>query len=295
MKIEYKKTLLRKMFGKPLLPTINLSRKDIAVKARELAGKLSISGVQPKLSLALIKEELKPVTTKGQYILKPQTDMFENLPENEYLCMSIAESLGINVPPNILIKLTDGSYAFLIKRFDRMPGNKKVQLEDFSQILQKDKYSGSYEQIAKFMKDSPEINNLQIQYFFERVVYAFIIGNADAHLKNFSILTKDDISTISPAYDLVSSRLAIPEEKDELALSLCGKKSKLKREHFITFGQTLSIPEKEVNAWLDKCIHFHETIRKLTLYSYLPDEKKTDFLEIIDNRLNGLNKNEYEH
>jgi serine/threonine-protein kinase HipA len=127
--------------------------------------------------------------------------------------MAIAEKIGINVPPNILIELNDKSFAFLIKRFDRLSYNKKLHVEDFFQILEKDKYKGSYEQIGKFMKSHRELGLLQQQYYFERVVFNFIIGNADAHLKNFSILkNKSDTYILSPAYDLVSSKLAIPEE-----------------------------------------------------------------------------------
>jgi serine/threonine-protein kinase HipA len=286
--MKHDKKILRKMFGKPILPNINLSRREIAIKAMNLAGKLSISGVQPKLSLALQKDELKPVETKGQFILKPQTEHFENLPENEFLCMQMATDLGIKVPPNMLIKLTDGSYAFLIKRFDRLPGNKKLQLEDFSQILEKDKYTGSYEQIGNFMKQCSDINYLQIQYLFELIVYNFIIGNADAHLKNFSILTKDGLSILSPAYDLVSSNLVIPNESEELALSLRGKKKKFKREHFIEFGNALGIIDSEVNNWVVKCVNFQSEFEKTINESYLPDNKKAQFITLIQNRLNRL-------
>ena len=164
--MEYDKTRLRKLFGQPVLPKLNLSKRDILIKARTLAGKLSISGVQPKLSLALSKNELVPVTTKGQFILKPQTELFENLPENEFLCMDVAEKLGIDVALNILVKLNDGSIAFLVKRFDRLPYNKKLHVEDFSQILGKDKYKGSYEQIGKYIRKNKKLGLLQVQHFF---------------------------------------------------------------------------------------------------------------------------------
>lgn len=288
--MDYSSIQLRKMFGKPFLPKLSLTRSEISAKVREAAGKLSISGVQPKLSLILQKDELLPVFEKGQYILKPQTEAFSYLPENEALCMSVAEMLGIDMAPNILIRLKDDSYAFLVKRFDRLSYNRKIQSEDFSQILGKDKYDGSYEQIGKFMKDCPNINLLQSQYLFERIVINFLVGNADAHLKNFSLLTKEQETFLSPAYDIVSSRLAIPEEKDETALTLCGKKRRILGTDFIKFGLFLGVIESYIQKYLDKCINSQKKIVSLTEKSLLPENEKKRFIEISANRISALKK-----
>ena len=284
--MHYKKSILRKLFGKPELPAINLSRKDILIKARTLAGKLSISGVQPKLSLALVKNELLAVKTKGQFILKPQNDIFEHLPENETLCMSIAKKTGMNVPPNILITLNDKSTAFLIKRFDRLSYNRKLHMEDFSQILEKNKYDGSYEQIGNYIKSHKKLGLLQVQYFFERVLLNYVIGNADAHLKNFSILLNEKGKYIlSPAYDLVSSNLAIPEEKEETALSLAGKKRNFKRRDFVEFGKTIGVKEPYINKCLQKYINAKKTMYQLTDESMLSEFEKDRFKNIVQKRV----------
>ncbi len=289
--MHYEKKILRKLFGKPILPEINLSLRDILINVRQLAGKLSIPGVQPKISLALSKGKLIPVTTKGQYILKPQNELFENLPENEMLCMQIAEKIGISVPPNILIRLSDDSLAFLVKRFDRLPINKKLHMEDFSQILEKDKYSGSYEQVGKYIRTNNKLGLLQTQYFFERLVLYFIIGNADAHLKNFSILwEKNNKYVLSPAYDIVSSKLAIPEEKDEMALTVNGRKRRIRKKDFVELGMYIGLQEKYTKESLQQCLDFKDEIFGLIQNSLLPDEKKTAFSEIVENRINQLIK-----
>jgi len=288
--MNYSSIQLRRMFGKPFLPKLSLSRSEIAVKVRDAAGKLSISGVQPKLSLVLQKDELLPVFEKGQYILKPQTEAFPYLPENEALCMAISGMLGIDTAPNILVTLKDGSNAFLVKRFDRLSYNRKIQTEDFSQILGKDKYDGSYEQIGNFMKECPNINLLQLQYLFERIVINFLVGNADAHLKNFSLLTQENVTFLSPAYDIVSSRLAIPEEKDETALTLCGKKRRLLGADFIKFGLFLGVIESYIQKYLDKCINSKEKLFSLTEKSLLPENEKKRFIEISASRISALKK-----
>lgn len=289
--MDYENKILRKLFGKAVLPKINLSRRDIMVNVRFLAGKLSISGVQPKISLALSKDELLPVKTKGQFILKPQNELFENLPENEALCMMIAEKIGINTAPNILVELSDKTLAFLVKRFDRLPYNKKLHVEDFSQILEKDKYTGSYEQIGKYLRTHKNLGLLQVQYFFERVILNFIIGNADAHLKNFSILwEKDDKYILSPAYDIVSSKLVIPEEEDETALAINGRHRSIRRKDFIEFGKHVGLQENYINEYLQKCINFKNEIFHLTDNSCLPEKQKVMFKEIVENKVNQLLK-----
>ena len=289
--MDYEKKTLRKLFGKSILPKINLSRRNIMINVRLLAGKLSISGVQPKISLALSKNELVPVNTKGQYILKPQNELFENLPENEALCMQIAEEIGINVPPNILVELNDKTLAFLVKRFDRLSYNKKLHMEDFSQILEKDKYKGSYEQIGKYIRTNKNLGLLQVQYFFERVILNFIIGNADAHLKNFSILWENDNKyVLSPAYDIVSSNLAIPEEKDEVALPINGRQIRIRKKDFFELGKFIGLQEDYIKNYIQKSIDFKSEIFHLIDDSFLPEEQKIVFKEIVETKINQLIK-----
>ena len=246
----------KELFGVSYVPRIDLSLNELTAKAQETAGKLSISGVQTKLSMKLDKKTKKIISVAegGEYILKPQTGNYPQVPENENLCMTIAGGIGLDVPPHALLKLTDGSFAFIIKRFDRVNG-RKINQEDFCQILGKstrDKYSGSIEQIANRLKGISEIPGLDIQRLYERGLFFFIIGNGDAHLKNFSInYTNMDDIRLSPAYDIVSSKLLIPGEEDA-ALSVNGKKNNLRKGDFLAFAAKYNIPEKITANILDK-------------------------------------------
>ena len=239
-------TCLKKLFGVDYLPTIDLSLGEVNIKAQQMVGKLSISGVQPKLSVKLNskKRQLDVVSEGGEFILKPQINTFSDIPENENLCMTIADNLGIAVPPHSLVKLKDGTWAYVVKRFDREKKIKKHQ-EDFCQILgvgDEKKYSLSAEKIAKKLFEISEVPGLDLQLFFERLLLFFLIGNGDAHLKNFSIVYDLEGSIrLSPAYDVVSSRLAIPNEKEEFAIAINGKKNNIRRQDFDIFAESFGI------------------------------------------------------
>ena len=275
---------LKKMFGFTRAPAIRLSLQDIPLKAQEMAGQMSISGVQPKLSMKLDKlnAELVVSAQEGEYILKPQ-QVYPHVPENEYCCMNIAESLSIAVPPHALLALTDGSWAYLVKRFDR-DGSKRIHQEDFYQILEKkDKYGGSLEQIGDKIKEISSVPGLDVQLFFERVVFNFLIGNGDAHFKNFSIVYHEG-RRLSPAYDLVCSKLVIPKEADS-ALTLNGKNDKLGRNDFDAFARNLEIPEK---IRYEKFMGKMSSIQRLIESSRLPDSSKRQFVEIVVSRFERL-------
>ena len=223
-RIDYSDKQLQTMFGKPVRPSIPISLAQISTEAQKLAGKLSISGVQPKLSVRLDGNKLLPVARNGQYILKPQTQEFAELPQNEYLCMQMGNQFGLNTAQSLLLELADGSPAYLVKRFDRFKkGNRmeKLACEDTHQIIGgPDKYAGSHNQIAKIICNYCSFAPLELQRFYEMTIFNFSIGNGDAHRKNFSLLTNQkSVVALSPAYDLVSSRLVIPEEAEEMALT----------------------------------------------------------------------------
>ncbi len=214
------------MFNSPRCPIIDFTLSEIPQKAQKLAGKFSISGVQPKLSVSVDKEKniLIPMAEGGEYILKPQTFVFPHIPENEECCMDIAEELKIEVPLHCLIPLKDKSLAYIVKRFDRQR-NEKIHQEDFAQILERtDKYSGSVEQIGQKLKEISRAPGYDMQLLFERVVLNFLLGNGDAHLKNYSIFYKEKNNIrLTPAYDIVCSKLVIPDEEDS-AISINEKK-----------------------------------------------------------------------
>ena len=278
---------IKEMFGMDHLPRINLSLKDIPLKAQEMVGKMSISGVQPKLSVKLDRRAGEFVITGegGEYILKPQLQQFLNIPENENCCMDIAKSLGIEVPPQCLLSLTDGTLAYLVKRFDRL-GSVKIHQEDFCQILEKrEKYQGSLEQIGKKLKEISVVPGLDGQFFFERVVLNFLIGNGDAHFKNFSVLYREQDGTrLSPAYDIVCSKLVIPGEED-CALTLNGKKNNLTRKDFDSLADYLEIPPRVRYEKFEGKI---TAIKELAESSRLPGDLKKKFAEIVLSRYERL-------
>ncbi len=279
--------IIKKMFNASRWPTIDFGLEDMSLKAQDLTGKLSIPGVQPKLSVKLDKKKnlLLPVAEGGEYILKPQINTFRNIPENEQCCMDMAEELGIDVPPHCLLPLKDESLAYIVKRFDRESG-RKIHQEDFSQILEiEDKYKGSVEQIGRKLKEISTAPGYDVQLFFERVVFNFIVGNGDAHLKNYSIAYKDkETIRLTPAYDIVCSKLLIPGEEDS-ALTINGKKNKLKREDFERLADYLNIPIKVRYERFEKSLNLMTTIIK---NAKIKGESQERFIGIIKERLSRL-------
>lgn len=275
------------MFGSVKYPAIDLGLGDLARKAQEVAGKLSISGVQPKLSVRLDAElnTLVPVALGGEYILKPQSFTFPDIPENEQCCMDIAGELDIDTPLHCLIPLKDGTLAYVVKRFDRQK-NVKIHQEDLAQVLeQTDKYKGSVEQIGRKLKEISSAPGYDVQLFFERVVLNFILGNGDAHLKNYSVFydDKNDIR-LTPAYDIVCSKLAIPGEEDS-AITIGGKKNRLQRQDFDDLAGYLDIP---VKVRYEKFKNKLDVMKKITELSSLKSENQRQFIEIAKERSGRL-------
>jgi len=278
---------LKAMFNSSKCPVIDFNLGDMSQKAQKLTGKLSISGVQPKLSVKLDKKQniLIPVAEGGEYILKPQTSTFPNIPENEQCCIDIAENLNIDIPLHCLIPLKDNSLAYVVKRFDREKSI-KIHQEDFAQILeQTNKYKGSVEQIGRKLREISSAPGYDVQLFFERVILNFILGNGDAHLKNYSISFKDkDNIRLTPAYDIVCSKLVLPDEEDS-AITINGKKNRLKIEDFNKLAKGLNIPLK---VRYEKFENKFDAMKKIIDCSSIAKEKQQQFLEIIEERLARL-------
>jgi len=287
MIMKMNEKFLKEMFNSPKIPVIDFGLGDISRKAQELSGKLSISGVQPKLSVKLDEKQnmLIPVAEGGEYILKPQTPTFANIPENEQCCMEIAKELNIEVPLHCLIPLKDKSLSYVVKRFDREK-SVKIHQEDFGQILeQTDKYKGSVEQIGRKLKEISSAPGYDAQLLFERVILNFILGNGDAHLKNYSIAYRDkDNIRLTPAYDIVCSKLVIPQEEDS-AITIHGKKNKLLREDFDQLGDCFSVP---IKIRYEKFGNKVNIMRKIIETSSIAKEKQGQFLEIIKERINRI-------
>ncbi|WP_455644088.1 HipA domain-containing protein, partial [Parabacteroides sp.] len=236
---DYHPRCSTKIYGSPIPPILPYGKKDlIRLAEKVIRSRTTLTGVQPKLSLDIEKAEKSSkrftiVGLWGRYILKPQSQHYEQLPELEDLTMHLAEIAKIKVVPHSLIRFQDGDLCYITKRIDRGTKGEKFAMEDMCQLtgrLTEYKYKGSYEQIAKHILKYSSTPKLDVVNFWEQVLFSWITGNSDMHLKNFSLYSnKPDIYVLTPAYDLLATKLVIPEDSEELALTLGGKKKKIKK------------------------------------------------------------------
>ncbi|MCU0469306.1 MAG: HipA domain-containing protein [Arcicella sp.] len=251
--IDFHVKCSKRFFGVNQAPILNFGQTELKQMAqRVISQSIAVTGVQPKLSLSLEKVDashhrLTIVGLWGDYILKPPTEQFPQLPENEDLTMKLAALCGIRTAEHSLIRLASGELAYLTKRFDREKG-RKIHVEDLCQLtgtLTEHKYRGSMEKVGKTIKGFSTNTGLDALSFFELIIFCFLTGNADMHLKNFSLMKNPsgDVQ-LSPAYDLVSTKLAMPQDMEEIALTINGKKNRLKKVDFDKLGESLGINEK---------------------------------------------------
>jgi len=288
----YHRTCSQQLFGTARPPRVPFATGDITREALKMVGRMSISGVQPKLSVIHDRRQrlLIVVATGGLYILKPPTERFEELPENENLCMNIASLYGIEIPPHGLLPLSDGRLAYVVKRFDRLEDGAKLQQEDFQQLLQADdKYSGSYERIAGFIKKHSAVPGLDLVRLLERALLFFALANGDAHLKNFSLLRREEVGyELSPAYDIVNSRVVLPEEQEEMCLSIRGKRNRLSRRDFMEFANHLGLTAKQTENSVERLHALAPGIERMIGESFLNADSKERFLRIFRERMRRL-------
>ena len=289
----------RKIFGSLTPPVFEYSLEEMNELAKQVVARsVTVPGVQAKLSLRLDKQKSKPdrltlIGLWGEYILKPPTNKYPSLPENEDLTMYLAEIFSIPVVPHTLIRLHSGELAYLSRRIDRDKQG-KLHMEDMCQLTERltdDKYKGSMELVGKTIAKYSSNPLLDIVTFYELTIFSFITGNADMHLKNFSIINRrDELTGFAPAYDLLSTRLVIPEKDDpeEMALMLNGRKRKFTRENFINLGIALGLTKKQINNVLGK---FHKYIKPALDFvdiSFLPEHQKEKFKKLIKRRAERL-------
>lgn len=273
-----------------------LSKIDELAK-ENVAQQIIVTGVQPKLSLGFTGEEDKNRLTivgalNGRYILKPPSELYPQMPEIEALSMLLTQACGIDTVPFLLIPMKSGELAYLTRRIDRTAKDKKYPMEDacqFTERLTEHKYRGSYEQIAKGIITYAQNPLLEVVKFYQQVIVSFLIGNNDMHLKNFSLIAfKDNQYQLASAYDMVAVKLVIPDDPEELALNLNGKKRKLNRKDFNEAMSKSQIPEKAIeNLWnrIEKGMkNWHEIIASC----FLSDELKETLLELIKTRVNQI-------
>ena len=258
----------------------------------------TVPGVQKKLSLHLTKgnePRLTLVNYPTGYILKPQTQEYPALPEMEYLVMQMANLSGIKTVPFALMRLhsQDNAFAYITKRIDRDSGQ-ILAMEDFCQLdgrLTEDKYRGSYERCGKIVSKHSVNYGLDLAELYIRIVFSFAVGNSDMHLKNFSLIETSQGSeeyVLSAAYDMLSTNVIIPEDKEQLALTANGKKQNLRRIDFLVLAETIGIPPKSAEKMIDKIIKFKDRYVQLCKNSYLPDDMKDALEELIAQRIETL-------
>jgi serine/threonine-protein kinase HipA len=284
----------REFFGTPYPPSIDFSLNQIEQLAINVVERsVAVPGVQAKLSLSVVREVTKKSNSRltvvgalgGQYILKPPSDKFSEMPENEHVTMRMAESFGIRVVPSSLIRLASGELSYISKRVDRTETGVKIHMIDMFQITEAfDKYKSSMEKIGKALGSYSNNTLLDKIFFFELALFSFLTGNNDMNLKNFSMIESSIGWILSPAYDLLNVSIVNPDDDEELALTLCGKKKKLKREHFEQFGVGLGLTNKQISSTFKRMgknkIKAIEWINR----SFLSNKMKSTYNQLIENR-----------
>lgn len=276
------------------LQDFSLTAKEQIEKAFELSTKLSIQGVQPKLSVKLaIKEQNFVVVERGgTYIIKPPHQIYAELPQNEDLTMKMASIVGLEVPLHGMIYNIDGTFSYFIKRFDRISKGAKLAVEDFSQLLgysRDTKYESNMEQVVSVLDKFCSFPYLEKLKLFRLVLFNFLVGNEDMHLKNYSLIRYADKTTLSPCYDLLNSSIVL-KAREEIALPIRGKKSNLKSSDLVEYfgqerlGLSLLVIKKELMNFQDAMNKWHELINR----SFLSDDMKTKYKELLKLRMGRI-------
>jgi toxin-antitoxin system, toxin component, hipA family len=297
--IDYHPQCAKKIFGSPTAPVLPYTRKDINDLAQVIvANSTTVTGVQSKLSIDLQQDNtggpqrLTIVGLMGRYILKPQTKRFERLPEIEDLSMHLAEIAKIPTVPHALIRFVDGELNYITRRIDRTDDGQKLPMEDMCQLsgkLTEQKYQGSYELIAKIIEQYSSLPQLDKINYWQQVVFSWIIGNTDMHLKNFSLYSpRTDHYVLSPTYDQVSTKIVMPEDTEEMALSLNGFKKKLLVYDFREAMYSTDITKVVTNRILSDFSKFRDKWFTCIDASFISDDQKQSYKALIDSRLDVL-------
>ena len=296
--VDFHPACARKLFGSSTAPQLPYSRANINELAREIVkSKTTVPGVQAKLSLDINRggknesDRLTIVGLWGRYILKPKSDTYPWLPEDEDLTMHLASLARIVVVPHSLIRFEDGELAYVTRRVDRDDDGTKFIMEDACQMserLTSDKYKSSYENIAKLIKRHSSTPQLDLVNYWEIVVFSWITGNSDMHLKNFSLLSMNHgIYQLSPAYDLLNVHL-IFDDPEELALTLCGKKKRINRKDFVAAMKASGLDDKVIENIFKKFVKALPKWKTFIDLSFLPEDLKDGYKREIEINVNKL-------
>lgn len=294
--IDFHPGCVRKFFGTKDVPLLEYRHEELDQLAEQvIRAQTSLTGVQPKLSLNLCKHDnssrLTIVGLWGDYIFKPQTERYEQLPENEDLTMHLAEAAKISVVPHSLIRLADGKLGYITKRIDRSPNGEKIDMEDMCQLTlhpTEYKYKGSHEQVAKTIELYSATPKLDITNYMQLLLFCFVTGNNDMHLKNFSLYRPSEDYKLTPAYDLLNVAIANPKDKEELALTLSGKKAKFRMSDFLNAARIMGLTDKVLQSLIE---NLHKALPKwqeLIQASFLSEDMKKAYEALVISRLSRL-------
>ncbi|MCB0842956.1 MAG: HipA domain-containing protein [Bacteroidetes bacterium] len=282
----------KKFFGTFPPPEFPYSIEQMSQLAKNVVERrVTVPGVQPKLSLSLIKktQENARLTVVGalggNYIFKPPSLHYPQMPENEHATMRVAEAFGIKVVPSSLIRLASGELAYITKRIDRAGKGQKIHMLDMFQITEAfDKYRSSMERIGKAINQyssNPLLDNI---FYFELTLFSFLTGNNDMHLKNFSMIKQKSEWVLAPAYDLLNVAIVLPDDSEEMALTIEGKRKKLQKEHFLKLGKGLKLTEKQINRTFKRIVQNKSKAIEWIDRSFLAENMKNAYKEILDSR-----------
>ncbi len=294
---------IKKFFGTSSMPYIDISEEVLDRLAQDSTDRgLTVPGVQKKLSLHLTEgrePRLTLVNYPTGYILKPQTEEYPALPEMEYLVMRMAQATKISTVPFALVKSAQNTFAYITKRIDRVRTKSNVSMlamEDFCQLdgrLTEDKYRGSYERCGKLVTGYSAASGADLAELFLRVVFSFAVGNSDMHLKNFSLIEGKESSgefTLSAAYDMLYANVVLPSDKEQLALTLNGKKQNIRRKDFLIFAETIGLPTVSAERLIQRVVAMREEYLSMCGASYLPEDMKQKLMQLIGERMAVLEK-----
>lgn len=287
-------------FGTPNPPKIAYSLGQMEELAKNVVERsIAVPGVQPKLSMSLVKAPKGKIDTRltvvdalgGHYIFKPPSDKFPEMPENEHVTMRMAAAYGIQVVPSSLIRLASGELSYITRRIDRKERDAKIHMIDMFQITEAfDKYKSSMEKVGKALANYSSNPLLDLTFFFDLAIFSFLTGNNDMHLKNFSMIESHSGWVLAPAYDLLNVAIVFPEDSEELALTLVGKKKKLKREHFEQLGEGLGLTPKQINGSFNRMMKNKSRAFDWINRSFLSEDMKTAYKKVLEERYGKLIK-----
>jgi serine/threonine-protein kinase HipA len=280
--------------------------EEVAAMFIENRKRISISGVQEKLSLVLDGNQLRLThpAEQGTYLLK----LGDKVHANEHLTMQIARQVfGLKTAENALIKFQDGSPAYITKRFDVTADGRKLGIEDFATLSGKTKdtagpnfkYDGSYEEAGELIRRFVPAWRIEMEKFFSLVAFNYLFSNGDAHLKNFSVMESslgDPI--LSPAYDLITTRLHVDDSDFALSKGLFAddfrsaafiKQGHPSKHDFMEFGRRLGLLEHRIGTLLAPFLMRQPAVEAMIGQSSLSEPSKRAYLLWVQTKRNHLN------